>query len=422
VRIELPRGTYVPVLRWAAPAGPPAAARTDEEAPSAADDWPTVVASVIDPVLPDPELRDAALRFLDHLAVELGRYGDVRVVLRREPLAVGASPCGDARFCLTGYLSREAGTFCVITRLVDCRSRAQVWAEEYHATPPAVLEERARLAAAAVASEQGVVARRLWAEQRTRPRSATTPYAGILASYQFFFNREPADLAPAIDSLKQVVAAEPECSLAWVQLSRLYTANLAFEVSPLETPVEQAVVYAQNGVRLDPSSQRARCALAGAFLVKGELAAALSEARAALELNPDSLVYLEWVGWLTTLAGDWDRGPQIVRRALARNPHVIPVAHHALWLDHLRRGEMEEAYLAALQYRDPTFYLRSMMRACSLGHLGRREEATADLTELLAKKPDFRTRGRALVGRLVRSLDLLDRIADGLEKAGLALD
>jgi hypothetical protein len=107
---------------------------------------------------------------------------------------------------------------------------------------------------------------------------------------------------------------------------------------------------------------------------------------------------------------------------LDRNPHVIPVAHHALWLSHLRRGEMEEAYQAALQYRDPTFYLRAMMRACSLGHVGRREEAKLEVAELLARKPAFARRGRTLIGRLIKFPDLIDRIADGLSKAGLALD
>ena len=79
-------------------------------------------------------------------------------------------------------------------------------------------------------------------------------------------------------------------------------------------------------------------ALAGALLVKDELAASSGRSRNALELNPDSLVYLEWIGWLLTMTGDWERGPNLVRRALDRNPHVIPVAHHALWLAHLQHG------------------------------------------------------------------------------------
>jgi tetratricopeptide (TPR) repeat protein len=281
--------------------------------------------------------------------------------------------------------------------------------------------ETARVVAARVASEQGAVARLLWAERRAQPPAELTPYGGILASYQFFFNREPADLAPAVKALQSVVLAEPECSLAWIQLSRLYTANHTFDVAPLGTPIEQAVAYAQTGVRLDPSSQRARAALAGALLVKGDLAASRAEAQSALELNPESLVYLEWIGWLLTLVGDWERGPDLVRGALARNPHVIPVAHHALCLAHLHRGEVEEAYQAALEYRDAAFFWRSLLRACCMGHLGRLGEAKVEVAKLLQSKPDFARRGRTLIGRLVKFPDLLERVVDGLEKAGLAL-
>ena len=308
---------------------------------------------------------------------------------------------------------------------MDSQSARQVWADEYHgepAVPAAFAEEAARVVAARVASEQGAVARLLWAEQRARPRAEIGPYGGILASYHFFFHRDPADLPPAIEALRRVVADHPECSLAWTQLSRLYTANNAFDVAPVETPVEQAIVYGETGVRLSPSSQRAGAALAGALLLKGELEACRAEAEKALELNPDSLVYLEWIAWLLTMTGDWERGPSLARRALTRNPHVIPVAHHALWLAHLRSGEIEESYQAALQYRDPTFFMRAMTRACSLGHLGRVAEARVEVAELLARKPDFASRGRVLIGRLVKFSDLLETIVDGLGKAGLVLD
>lgn len=417
VRLELPRGRYVPLARPAAPETGTSAARAAAFPAPPDDDWPTVSASVVGTPAED------AVRFLDHLTLELGRYQDVHVVVPGDLAAPGVLPCAGARFSLSARF--DDGGRCIVARLQDCRTGRQVWADEYRkgsAEPRAFQEETARIVAARVASEQGVVARLLWAEERIQPRAAPTPYSAILASYQFFFHRQPSDLAPAIEALEAAVAAEPECSLAWVQLSRLYNANYAFDVTPLDTPIEQAVDYAQRGVRLDPSSQRARVALAGALLVKGEVAAARREAQVALELCPDSLVYLEWIGWVLTMCGEWEQGPPLVRRALDRNPHVIPVAHHALWLAHLRRGEVEEAHQAALQYRDPTFHVRSMMRACALGHLGRVDEARLEVAELLTRKPDFRRRGRVLIGRHIKFPELVELVADGLLRGGLALE
>jgi adenylate cyclase len=417
VRIELPRGTYAPVLRWATPPEKAPA----ERSPAAVDDWPRVVVLPFEGAPHAAELEEAA-RFRDQLVVEMGRYRDVRVVLRSAREEPDSSP---REFELSGRLFRDEGGRWLSARLTDRRTNGQVWAQEYRGgpeAPSAFYEETARVVAARIASEHGVVAQGLWVEQRKRPPADPTPYGAILRSYQFFFNRDPADLVPAIEALKRVVAAEPECSLAWVQLSRLYSANYQYEIAPFDTSIDEALDQAQRGVRLDPTGQRARAALAFALLLKGELAASRAEAQNALDLNPDSLVYLESIGWLMTLCGDWESGPALIRRAIALNPHHMPVAFHGLWAYHLRRGEVDEAFQAAQQYRDPVFFWRPLTRACCLGHLGRLPEAKRELADLLAARPDFARRGRTLIGRLIKFPDLLDRMTDGLAKAGLVLD
>jgi adenylate cyclase len=420
VRIELPRGTYVPVLRRATPPEKAAA----ERSPEAVDDWPVVVALPFQSATLDAELDEAAARFRDQLVVEMGRYRDVRVVLRDEADDRGSSPPEAGRFELSGRLSRDEGGRWLTAQLLDRWTTDQVWAQEYRGetdVSSTFYEETARVVAARVASEHGLVAQRLWAEQRRRPPTEPTPYGAILRSYQFFFNRDPADFAPAVEALKRVVAAEPECSLAWVQLSRLSSVNYQYEIAPVDTPIDEAVAQAQRGVRLDPTGQRGRAALAFALLLKGELAASRAEAQNALDLNRDSLVYLESIGWVMTLCGDWEGGSSLIRRAIAQNPHHMPVAFHGLWAYHLRRGEVDEAFQAAQQYRDPAFFWRPLTRACCLGHLGRLPEARRELADLLKARPDFARRGRTLIGRLIKFPDLFDRIVDGLGKAGLEL-
>jgi adenylate cyclase len=425
VRIELPRGRYVPVARWGAEGveRPHEEGRTGQVSANG-DGWPSIVVRRFETLGAGERLDAAASLLQEELGCEMGRYGDVRVVGRRELEQLGSTPCEHGDFDLSGHVSRDGAAVRISARLVDCRNASQVWAEDYRAAAdaaPAALEEAARMMAARVASEQGVVAQRLWAEQQHRAVGELLPYDAIVRSYLFRFNREPADFAPALEALQRVVREWPECGLAWVQLARLYVANYSFEVVPIETPIDEAVAMAQHAVNLDPSSQRARAALALAFLVKGELRAGRFEAEKAYDLNPDSFVYLEWIGCLLTLLGDWERGPALIRRAIARNPSHVPVAQHALWADHLRRGEFEEAYQVALLARDATFFWRALMRACSLSHLARIEDAQREAAELIQRKPDFASRGRTLIGRYIKFPDLFERVVDGLSKAGLAL-
>jgi adenylate cyclase len=425
VRIELPRGTYVPVARWRADGEvSPREAQAGRDSADR-DGWPTVVVRRFEIVGAGPGLAARPSRLEEQLCLEMGRYGDVRVVRRRELDQLGRAPCELGDFDLSGQVSRDEGGSRITARLLDCRNGSQIWAEEYRGASDASSdfhEETARRIAARVASEHGVVAQQLWVAQRHQPVEALLPYGAILRSYQFFFNRDPGDFRPTLEALQRVVRERPECGLAWVQLARLYIANYAFEVVPIETPIDEAVTFAQNGVHLDPSSQRARAALAAAFLLKGELGAGRVEAEKAYDLNPDSFVYLEWIGWVLALLGDWERGTALIRRSMARNPSHIPAALHALWADHVRRGEFEEAYQVALLLRDATFFWRKLMRACCLGHLGRVADAKLEVAELLQMKPDFASRGRTLIGRYIKFPDLLERIVDGLGKAGLALD
>jgi tetratricopeptide (TPR) repeat protein len=419
VRIELPRGTYVPVARWAGASDgrPQPAARATRDTSG----WPAVAVRTFEMEGEvGPGFDALARRFRDELCLEMGRYGDVRVV-RREL----GSPKGDADFELGGTLSSGDGRMRVTAQLLDCRGASQVWADDYRASADAAdasCEETARLIAARVASEHGAVARVLLAEQAREPSPAESAHAAVLRSYRFFLHREPADFAPALAALQRVVRDEPECALAWVQLSRLLIANHAFEITPPPRSLEGAIDCALRAVQLDPTSPRARVALAAAFLMKGELAAGRAEAEKALALSPGSLVYVEWIGWLLAFLGEWERGTAMVRAAIVRNPNCIPVAAHALWADHLRRGEFDQAHQVALQLPDVAFFWRALMRACCLGHLGRVEEAKLEAAELLRRKPDFVSRGRILIERYIKFPELFDRVVDGLAKAGLALD
>jgi adenylate cyclase len=423
VRILLPRGTYVPVVSWATRGEGRASAEPRVES---RDGWPTVVVRMFE--AHGSELEAAAARIKDQLCLEMGRYGDVRVVRWRELAgrrAEGPASCEDGDFELSGRITAGAHGPRVTVQLVECRTATQAWAEDYRGTPGRMgdfQEDTARRIAARVASEQGVVARQLWAEQRQLPAAELSPYGAILRSCRYFFHRERADFETAREALLRVTRERPECGLAWVQLSRLYIANTCFEIAPVETSIDEAIAFAHNGVRLDPSSQRAQVALAAALMIKGELEAGRLEAEKAYELNPDSFVYLEWIGWLLALLGDWDRGTGLIRRSLERNPGHIPVALHALWADHIRRGEHEEAYRVALLFKDATFFWRALMRAASLGLLGRSDEAKREAEELLRQKPDFRERGRILIGRCFKFPELVESVAAGLARAGIALD
>ena len=431
VRIELPKGSYVPAFRKTSRSEPHVGApnagltATYPSAPGEGDPWPAIAVIPFEADSTDRG-QEAAVRLSDELMLELGRYQDVRVVPQVDAEGAFGTARRAGRFELRGRIRPEDEGWLITARLVDRTTGRQVWGDGYHTSPApgrwrGTPDDVARVIAARVGAEHGVIVQALAGEYRKRPQANAGPYGALLSSYRFFFDRDLRDFAPAVAALRKVVGEDPEIALAWTQLARLYQVNYAFELTEMETSIDEAVTFAHQGVRLDPSSARTRCVLAAALLNKGELAAGRDELEQALRLSPGSLVYSEIIGWLLALLGDWDRGIAMVRRAMERNPHHMMQCYVGLWADHLRRGEFDEAYRAALEYRDPTFFWRSLMRASCLGHLGREGEARSQVVELLEQKPSFEERGRILIGHYIKPVELQERVAEGLRKAGLNL-
>jgi adenylate cyclase len=104
-------------------------------------------------------------------------------------------------------------------------------------------------------------------------------------------------------------------------LARLYSLNYSLELFDRETPLEKAVAFAERGVKRDPANQRVRMIMAFILLFKNELSAGLAEVDRALQLNPNSLIILENIGYLMTLFGDWERGPALINQAIEQNPY-----------------------------------------------------------------------------------------------------
>jgi TolB-like protein len=208
--------------------------------------------------------------------------------------------------------------------------------------------------------------------------------------------------------------------LAWAHLARLYATNYSLELADEETPIDTALSFAETGVRLDPLDQRTRLTKAFVHLVKGDVEAGRLEVESAVHLNPDSLFFLDAVGYLLTLLGDWEQGPELSRKAVRLNPCHRDVVHAGLWLDAVRREDYRTARHEAEAFLQAEFW-QPLMRAVSLAHLDELDEASTHVEQLLQWKPAFRDRGRWLIERYVKFDDLIARIERGLAKVGLEI-
>ena len=158
------------------------------------------------------------------------------------------------------------------------------------------------------------------------------------------------------------------------------------------------------------------------LLLKNDLSYGLAEAERAISLNPKSLIMMAELGYLSTLLGDWKRGPALIRKAIENNPYYDVVVHHALWVDWIRQGDYEKAYAETLHFRTPLLFWDPLIKAATLGLQGRIQEGKKAGDDLLKLKPDFSTRGRVLMKHYIKFDDILSRTIGGLKKVGLSIE
>jgi adenylate cyclase len=427
VHIEIPKGSYVPTFSEQV-GDPLASAHPGNEHDSSRFEgaWPAVVIRPFQNLTGVPDLDYMAIGLATELATEITRFQDIRVVLRGpDDRARRAEDIG-ARFAIDGNIRKDSTRIKVAIQLIDLAARSQVWADtndsEFSADRViAFQEEVARVIAAKICAEFGVISRAMSIESKNIAPSNLKAYEAILRYYAFGANFSKATFFKALEALKLATAKEPEKGIIWSMLARLYATNYGLELYDADTPLDKAAAFAEKGVSLDPANQRVRTIMSYVLLLKNDLSHGLAEAERAISLNPNSLIMMAELGYLLTLLGDWKRGPAFIRKAIKKNPYYYVIVHHALWVDWMRRKDYEKAYAETLHFRTPLLFWDPLIKAATLGLLGRIQEGKKAREDLLKLKPNFSACGRVLIKHHIKFDDIHSRIIEGLKKVGLSI-
>jgi adenylate cyclase len=436
IRIDIPKGTYVPTFHLTAreEAGVEASAAALDDAVLTLPPGPSVAVLPLLNLTGDRKQEFFADGLAEEITNELARYQDLRVIafqstLRWKGLKLDAREVGrdlNIRFFLEGSIRKEARLIKITVRLVDTLNGLQVWGDQYQRQlrPDkliALQEEIAQKVAAKIGSEYGIIPRNLSKESRKKPPESLDTYEAFLRFYHHVTVLTPETFGEALHVLEQAVTREPECGLAWSQLAQLYGLNYTLQFSPLKTPLEQALVFAKKGVSLDSQNQLVRATLAYLHFRLNERDLFLLEAEQAMALNPNSPLLIGYLGWLLALYGEWDRGLAILGKGIELNPHYPGWFRMAPYFYFYHQSRYMEALQEAQQFQMPQFFWDPLLRAAVLGQLGRAREAAQAVAELLQLKQDFPTNGPFLIGCYVKFKDLADALIDGLRLAGLKI-
>jgi adenylate cyclase len=293
IRIDIPKGTYVPTFSEQLPGNQPIAA--EPAAPvRVMDTWPALLVRPLANLTDNPADDYISTGLTTELAHALSHYREIRVLqaLHGDPESSHSET--DIDFTIDGSVRRDPAGITVAIRLCDARQGIQIWSGKYRGDLEAAKmisfqENVAAEVAVHVAGDNAAISKHIAGLSRNKAAPELTAYEAMLRFWESVSRPTPQSMERAIRALQHAVAHEPDHGQTWSMLAAQYADNFGLEIIDFATPLEKAEEFAQRGVRLDPTNRRARIALAYVRFMQNKLPEAQYEAQAAYQLCPNSL-------------------------------------------------------------------------------------------------------------------------------------
>ncbi|MCW5626603.1 MAG: hypothetical protein KIT73_17950 [Burkholderiales bacterium] len=439
VRIELPRGSYVPVFRAQVTAFRPAIGTSSSlrsRVPRLQRPGGPAVAVLPFHGLPDAT-ADFAAGFAAEIAQAMTRFEGLQVMSSYSTARYRSSTVPDvrrigadlgARFIVWGTINRTSSHIALGWRLYDAAAGSLLGAEQMHAGPTVaeVLDLLDRVVRGVVARIAGAAGRRpepLDAACLGAAAPSMPAYEALLHHHGYLWHKSRNTHRRVTGLLRQAVEDEPDYAAGWAALAGLAVDAHGLDLESTAEPLlDQAFRFAGRAVSLDPHYQLARWSLAYVHLHRHREAEFLEEADRAAMLNPNHAAVMGEVGWGMTVFGKWERGLALLAKYDWLNPHHPSHWHAAWYLDRFRQGDFEGALQYAQLYDNPASFWDPLLCAAALAPLGRIDDARREVGRLLAIDPGFASTGRERIRRLVFVDGLDELLITELRKAGLAVE
>ena len=407
---------------------------------------PTLAVLPFDNLSGDPSQEFFSDGISEQLITVLSHFDPLRVLARNTTFAykkkaIDVQELGrqlNAQYVVEGSFRQIADQISVTAQLIDARTGTHVWAETFDrpATATSLLaiqdDVAQRIGAAVGDIRSGAVTKAELERTSNKQVTELSSYQCVLVGAQAVVaSRNDELMRRARTCLEVTVKRDPTNADAWASLA-LTLVNQRFWGSGLDLPksrdidkraylVPRIVEAANRAVELGPQSVPAHVSLFHAYWLTCQPDRMRVEAEAIHAINPNNAAALLPAGYGLIMAGDEEYGRKLAEKALAL---AGPAAPNWWWGAigdyHYRRGEYAEALEAFRKAYYKSNWMDHMRLLATLPHLGRVDEARAEVSAALKLRPDMSVHEYdRWVKMFCTSADFRQRIASALRLAGL---
>lgn len=454
VLISIPKGSYLPQFSYFEPkhrralqtdlpqnAASEITAKAENAIPAACDarfeSNPLVIVVPFTCIGKHEHLQNFLLGLTEEIAIALTRFDELSVI----NLQVGSPESPESNAPDIWELSKKTGARFILggsaqvggkknsdlrlrIHLSDAITRSQIWADRYDGTldnaslfslQDAITEQ----AAARIGDSFGLINRMLLKEKAEKSTADLKVYEAMLYYHHWLVSLTPERFIAAKNALERAIELDPAYATTKAMLADVYASHCQWSLNVFDDALELSLDLANQAIELDINCQYAHWAKAYNCYLRRDEKYFLDSVYRAIELNSSNTNILATAGKKLAMIGRSEEGLEMLSKALCLNPFIPSWYRSAPFIVHYMHQEYEMALAEAKHISTPNFMWGPLMRAAAHGMLGQKAEARAELTELLAIKPDFKHTGEAAMLLLFFQPAAVEKLCLGLKKAGL---
>ena len=378
----------------------------------------------------DPEQEYFASGVVEDITTALARLRWLFVIARNSSFAYGGRAVDvkqigrelGVRYVLEGSIRKAGSRIRSAAQLIETASGGHIWADRYDRDLSDIFALQAELAQSVVAAIEPSLFDVEIVRAKAKPTESLEAYDYYLRALWERRTTAGENCLEATVLLRHAIELDPNYAEALAALADciLDQKNRGL-IEDADRANEEARQFAMRAVAADPESGSVLAIAADTLLCSGDAQRALSLAERALRALPGSAFVLNRCGKVYVHNGEYDKAASYFEASLKINPRDPRGndAYNGLAFAHFFARRFDDAVYWARRMAAETIVQSPTRRfaAAALAHLGRRDEARAEITEVLKLQPNS-SLARSRQSSFAQAW-MLELYIDGLRKAGL---
>ncbi|MCX7548797.1 hypothetical protein OS188_12620 [Xanthomarina sp. F1114] len=434
IKIEVIKGTYVPVFRTYPISKPKTEIKTVRNTKVFTRSKLTLAVIPFRNLCPDNDYKFFVDGFGEELTRLFSTFEDIAVIAHHstrkyatnpEDIRVIGSDLG-VHYIISGSVKRSSEKIWVNVELLKTMNGMQVWSKTYNY--PLNIDNLINIQDQIVENVCSVLGGYYGFIIHENSRfieplaSNLNSFDAAFWNYYFHMNYSEDTYLKTRKALENAISHDPNYATGLAMLAELYVLAHSLGYPTVEDPVQTSFKLTKKALKIDPRCQHANHEYGWLQVYLQNKEEAVKALEYTLTLNPYSVSLMGGVGFNLACAGEFARAEVLLTQSLTLNPHCPWWFYFGFFLVYYQKGNYQKALEYANKIETVDVFVKPLTNASAKAQLGLIKEAQEDVKILNEEFSETMKNLYPTLDAFLLDKSLVKNIIQGAKKAGVNLD